>query len=211
MAKKTNEEMVLLQFVRESSKKDEYMSTPWKVGEYAYSCDRYSAARIRVEKVPSVKEHKDGKPLSFPAFDSFKEFRVSELDEFINRGDLVDEMDFSECQTCEATGEVEWTFEHYTKDDNCPNCHGHGGFSRKTGRMVPDQYRCVSIEGILFKMRFLKKLVDIAEFLKIKTIKLGINNEKKWMLSQFGDFDFLFCPTGASEDDKPEVLWHAKM
>lgn len=76
----------------------------------------------------------------------------------------------AECKTCDGTGDVEWEFEGYTKDDDCPECKGKGvigEFLKKpTGEMTFGAMMYVKIKGVLFHASQIHRLFETAKKLK---------------------------------------------
>jgi len=52
--------------------------------------------------------------------------KLEDFDVFKTENELAKKGEGVECSECEGFGDVEWEYEHHTKTDDCPVCHGSG-------------------------------------------------------------------------------------
>ncbi len=84
-----------------------------------------------------------------------------------------------ECEKCNGSGEVEWKFENYTDDFDCPVCKGDG--LKERARKVPNGkfqrsiFSYIQIGESFFNVNYIEKLVKISIFLN-EDIKLVYQN-----------------------------------
>lgn len=73
------------------------------------------------------------------------------------------------CEKCDGSGEVEWRFENYTDDFDCPVCQGGGFKSRakkvKNGKFQRSILTYIQIGESFFNINYLEKLIKISDFL----------------------------------------------
>lgn len=104
----------------------------------------------------------------------------SELVELMSTLPLIDEYNEEPeniyCKTCDGDGVVEWEFEHYTMDHDCPVCDGTGAVTNhariKTGAMIPDLEETASIGSTTLSFLRIKSLIDAAESLGVEEIEI---------------------------------------
>lgn len=203
--KKTQHELVLDKFVRDGVDQS-WMNRPYKIEGYAYAVDGYAMACIPVGFCPNVKANKEAKLIAMPVQENQLEIPIGVLAILFHSGEMQDETTSTPCKTCEGTGEVEWEFKHYSKDDDCPACDGHGNFKRKTGRQIPNPNRRVKIGSQHFKMNQISRLNDVANFLKVDKIQVTNCPDKSCGVFSIGDVEVMVMHLTPSEHCEFEVL-----
>lgn len=103
--------------------------------------------------------------------------------------------DFTECEYCEATGEVQWQFEHFTKMGKCPHCEGKKGFSNPN-LLVPDPKVNFTIYEAQFKQEFIERIIHVMDCLNISecNVKLKSDSKTTSILFSVDKFDIIIMP-----------------
>lgn len=99
-----------------------------------------------------------------------QKINLNHLKDQLRKAPLVDEWDYSqitECPTCDGEGEVDWTFEGWTREGDCPKCNGEGeiGDRTKTGKKIIDPYAEGEIFGAWINIGQMQRVIDICESL----------------------------------------------
>lgn len=82
-----------------------------------------------------------------------------------------------DCLTCDATGEVEWSFRSFTMDYDCPECDGMG--DKKVVGQTRDElneYIPVKLKNIQFNVCTISKLLSV----------MKLTNEEFWTIFKDG-------------------------
>jgi hypothetical protein len=121
------------------------------------------------------------------------------------------------CKTCNGDGEVEWGFEHYTMDHECPVCEGEGSVDntarKKTGNMIPDLEEIASIGETRLSFHRIKSLIAAAEILgveEIEIIYLDDLNRLCPVTFGLGEARVLLMPMSTSVSTQNKITIHQK-
>lgn len=138
-------------------------------------------------------------------------FEIKDLEDKLKEGTIInlyDEENTSiECTSCDGTGEVEWEFEHYTKDFECPVCDGIGATEESikspTYKKGYAYKEVCHINDSCFSLELFSKIVKVAQLLEQKTIVLEYQDLPN-SLSVFSvkDTKIVIMPRLKDPDDK---------
>ena len=159
-------------------------NAPFEFKDYVYATDVMVLIRCKKEnidfeitndgKVPKdieaiIPKENMSKVLCFDR-DKFNAFMLE--DEYTGGEDV-------ECDTCNGEGEVEWEFEHYTLEADCPVCDGSGiqseGKKIMTGRKTFAKTDLVKLNGIHLSAQRFNTLLKAQDIIggEITAINLG--------------------------------------
>jgi hypothetical protein len=88
------------------------------------------------------------------------------------------EDDEIECDDCGSYGQVEWSYDNYTKDDDCPVCKGSGYIKnpnpKKTGLKILKENQRFKIQSleIVIRPAYMIRLIKVCELLNSDKIIL---------------------------------------
>lgn len=91
---------------------------------------------------------------------------------------------------------VEWQFDTYTKDDDCPACDGCGSCSKKvpTGKKTFGENNCVKIEGNYFRLFEINRLFETAKKLNAEIKLINKKNLADGFTFEVGIVRILIMP-----------------
>lgn len=132
----------------------------------------------------------------------FEQYKTE--DEYENIGEEI------ECKTCSGFGNVEWVFEGYTKDDDCPVCKGSGleaePQSVKTGRKTFGRLK-VKLNETYFIIDHFYLLIKVRDILGGDITLLHQSKPTSPVLFKIGFCEILIMPcTHTDFVDTEEVL-----
>jgi hypothetical protein len=168
-----------------------WMQEPFNIGKNVYSTDAHSIMKVPNNSVRVFDEcaKPENAKLILDYFDFKKsdimDIKVSELKDAISKIPLVDECMNADtegkCTECEGKGEVEWEYESYTKDMDCPACDGEGVITEtkkeKTGRKIKAEGYFIDINISRLRTVMIEQLIAIADLLNVEIIKV-VNQTK---------------------------------
>lgn len=120
---------------------------------------------------------------------------------------LVDELNLIEeaerCKTCDGEGTVEWWFENFEKEDDCPVCHGQGetGEDRyeKTGKQIKDVHAVFTLFSTMFAYGVLKPLIELSRLMDSSAHLVGEISGRQ-LLFEVGDVQIVLCGVTYGDD-----------
>ena len=121
----------------------------------------------------------------------FEKYSVSEMKQLFSTIPLVDEIIYEDCEECEGSGEVEYTYESkswatFELDHDCPKCNGSGNHKHKTGNKEPDYNNsCVVFGENSFNPKYISKIFDCPNCPDVIEIGQGVNK----LYFRAGDFE----------------------
>ncbi len=186
------------------------MNTPFEIDNYVYSTDAHTLIRVKKELVKQ--DYSSNKTISSAENFIAKKYpcsiSVEELKGHISEIPLIDEVEFIdnsvECNECNGCGEVEWEYENYTKDDNCPKCDGSGRVGArkevKTGNKILDPDYKLEIQSRKYSVIFIERLIKVADFEKEEVILFNIHNQE--FRFKIGNFEGIVMGIICSGDEK---------
>lgn len=114
-----------------------------------------------------------------------------------------------ECDICNGYGEVEWEFQGYTKEDECPACDGSGSKTKiksvKTGKKIFGNFH-VKLNETYFTINIFYKLIQARDFLGGEITLLYQANSKSAVLFKVGFCEILLMPYNFDITDSDGVL-----
>lgn len=154
--------------------KEEYrpvMHKPFEVDGFVYATDAHVLVRIIKDRY-KLKLDNPHKPLnlskiSFDFVSSEKlKLNKKDFDKLKTKDELKEVGNIEKCDSCDGFGEVEWEFESYTRDFDCPVCDGEGkiGKSEKipTGEKTFGDI-VIEIDGKYFNPNFIDKIFTVKD------------------------------------------------
>lgn len=132
-----------------------------------------------------------------------EKFKTFELKELISEEEL--------CETCQGYAQVEWTFEHYTMDEDCPVCKGSGLSKerqwRKTGEKTFESNYIVKLGDAYLNMSFFYKLLEVKKQLNEQDIVLlNVPIHNKPVYFQIGKCEILIMPMLVQDELNYEIM-----
>ncbi|HEX4888562.1 MAG TPA: hypothetical protein VFV37_10995 [Luteibaculaceae bacterium] len=109
---------------------------------------------------PEVTEKR--KSLPFDPFESTINYALTGLKQLLDSPPMVDEVQHFECEECGGRGEVDWKYNGFTKQMNCPVCEGDAYHEVKTGKQIPDKYYAIKIKDHAMSAKYLAMLPEDA-------------------------------------------------
>ena len=107
-----------------------------------------------------------------------------------------------ECDTCDGEGQVEWEFQNYTEDFDCPVCKGDGIKSKhKTGNKI---FRDVGVKlnNSYINIPLFYKLIQIRDMLEEDIHLIYQENPTNPVLFKVGFCEILLMPYMHNYDNK---------
>lgn len=161
-------------------------NTPFAQGEYVYASDGHILIRVMRCATNGSYNHSDKPGCSILFIETREELPITiqQLEKLISGVEKVEETktvgEDIECKECEGFGVVEWEYEEWTKDFDCPACDGSGYSSESkkvpTGRMIPDPYAVIKLGCKTFMAEYIHTIAKTLEFLGINEIKMRYNS-----------------------------------
>lgn len=151
------------------------MQSAFKQNGKVYATDAYTAICIDEEHFDFeiVNEFQDKAPNMGKIYPEENTGRIlnvsiSDFEKFMTEDEVKYLGEDISCDTCDGEGEVEWEFEHWTQEFDCPRCHGTGLSYKaqevKTGNKTLGNYK-VRIGDAYFDIRKFFKLIRVQQIL----------------------------------------------
>ncbi len=125
--------------------------------------------------------------------------------------EFIEKIEESICESCDGSGEVEWSFEEFKRTDECPKCEGSGksftGIMVKSGKVIKhyDKYS-IKILNTSFVTERINTLIEIATLLGVDTIKIECQTDNKvqYGIAKFkiSDVDIYLMPSREKLSDR---------
>lgn len=115
----------------------------------------------------------------------------------------------ADCETCSGSGEVEWSFESYTMEDDCPVCNGGGTKTKKrkvkTGNKTFGNVP-INLNGAYFDMRLFYKLFEVREYFGGDIVLLHQSKPTSGHLFKVGFCEILIMPLALDGEYNKEQI-----
>ena len=109
------------------------------------------------------------------------------------------------CSECSGDGQVEWEYERWSKDFDCPKCDGYGyesvSKSVPTGEKKLDDIYLIDVKSNRFSVRIIDKLLKVMKLLNKTEILLVFDNKEKKSVFQIGNVRILAMPVRKDNDE----------
>lgn len=175
---------------------------PFEFKDKVYASDKYTLVRIDKKNCDFVldNEHPPIKCDNIVPSENmnvvlnidkstFEKYKTE--DEFEYIGENID------CSTCEENGTVEWKFERWKKEFDCPMCDGSGYSqerrSRKTGNKTFG-FKLVNMMGVYFDVNKFYKLIKVHELIGCEIVLISKSNPQSAVLFRIGNCEILLMP-----------------
>ena len=190
------------QILRENCSEDEmrgWMRNPFVIGDRVYATDAYVLLSINKDatNVSSDQIENPERILKFiPKENCNHSFGIKKMSQAIYNIKKEKLWNTKRCDECCGEGEVEWEYKTHTKEFECPRCDGNGEIRSGGYDMVIPIGTYVDIYGVRFGVRFITRLISIAERKGINTISaIYILDKVNPIVFRVGDFDVLIMPS----------------
>jgi predicted nucleic-acid-binding Zn-ribbon protein len=114
------------------------------------------------------------------------------------------------CSECKGDGQVEWEYERWSKDFDCPKCDGDGyesvSKSVPTGEKKLDDLYLIDVKSNRFSVRIIDKLLKVMKLLNETEILLIFDNKGKNSVFQIGNVRILAMPVRKDGNEDLLVL-----
>lgn len=162
----------------------EMLQNPFIQDGYVYASNGHIMIRVKDDSLldnPMYGEQ--SKPQSSHLFDGMEDagtITISDILELKNKVELIDELELDgenvKCDECDGWGEVEWEYDRWTKDFDCPACDGTGYSDKEiynpTGRKITDPEGGIFIVDRHFKVKLVNALLETMEFFNVDVAKI---------------------------------------
>lgn len=178
------------------------MHKPFQINGKVYATDGYTLVRTYKTNIDFLLDNKNDPP---NCEDVIPEINLNEVliieKEMFEPLKTEDEYEFSgknvKCETCEGRAQVEWEFEHYTRDFDCPVCKGSGLSEQKQGRKTGGKAfgnYVVKVKDGYFDVTRFYKLVKVRDILGGDIRLVAYKSNTSPFLFQVGDCEILLMP-----------------
>lgn len=140
---------------------------------------------------------------------------IEEIENYLNIAPKVDVLKTVgkdvKCTECEGDGQVEWEYERWTKEFDCPKCDGEGYESESrqvpTGEQEIDGLNLVDVKESRFSIKMIDRLIQVKNMLNENEITL-VFQEAENMANVFriGNVEILCMPMMKRDNDELVVL-----
>lgn len=115
------------------------------------------------------------------------------------------------CGECGGSGEVEWEYESWTKDMDCPKCDGEGYESleikKPNGKKIIDESFFIDIKESRFSIKIINRLLETAKILDEKEIVLVCHlKHNAPSIFKIGEVEVLCMPVNKFNNDDKVIL-----
>jgi len=115
------------------------------------------------------------------------------------------------CTECDGDGQVEWEYENWTKEFDCPKCYGDGYESESrqipTGEFEIDPINLVDIKNSRFSIKMIERLLKVKDLLRETEIILVFQEaENMANIFKIGKVEILCMPMRKWDNDDLVVL-----
>jgi hypothetical protein len=193
----------------------DWMNKPFRIKDYIYATDSTIIAKVPKDIVSEKYNTIDGKytKLILPLFDikskKILTINTSELRDIISKVELVDEyLDTDEdgkCYECDGLCRVEWEYDTYIKEMDCPVCEGEGTIITEKRTKTGNKILPISLYIDIIKSRFsISRISQLLEFVekieidKIEVIHQTISNGVT--VFKVGEIELGLMPVTTGED-----------
>ena len=114
-----------------------------------------------------------------------------------------------ECKACEGDGEVEWYFENYTHEFDCPVCDGHGWEEEKKGIKTGGKTfgKClVKIKDAYFSPDKVYKLIKVRDILGGEIELISYSKSTSGAMFKIGMCEILLMPVFCNDVSEWDVI-----
>lgn len=188
------------------------MHTPFEFENYIYATDAHILIRVKKEDCDFeitnpdflkcddkiIPKENENIILSIPDFEMYKtedEYKVIQEEK--------------ECDTCHGSGEVEWEFENYTKDFDCPVCEGEGieeeEKKAKTGKKTFG-LTAIKVKDTYFDIKLFNVLNDVKDYLGGDITLISADKSFSPTMFRIGICEVLLMPVRFQKENWDNVI-----
>lgn len=118
--------------------------------------------------------------------------------------------EFIECRHCNGEGQVDWEFDHYTKEGDCPYCQGQGETENNLFQKIATgefEYEgVVLVSGCIFKASLFARLFSVQSEFGTDIRMLSHNGIQKGTLFFVDPVHVLIMPMLTHNEEKEKVI-----
>ena len=114
--------------------------------------------------------------------------------------------EYEECDICGGVGRVDWEFQYYSKEDDCPECDGRGTSRVSTGVKTFPLSSVVKINDSYIRIGLFYKLHMLHNLIGGRLSVISQSESHRAVLFQVGICEILLMPLMYSKDDGGKVL-----
>lgn len=160
------------------------LQNPFIQDGYVYAANGHIMIRVKDASLldnPMYREQ--SKPQSSHLFDGMEDagtITMTNILELKNKVELIDELELDgenvKCDECDGWGEVEWEYDRWTKDFDCPACDGSGYSDKETynptGRKITNPEGGIFIVDRHFKVKLVDVLLETMQYFNVDVAKI---------------------------------------
>lgn len=192
---KTKLEQAFDLFVSEDNRREQFKK-PFLSDGYIYATDFHTLIRVSEKDCDFTVDLNNNPTLNAGRITPASNVSIPlNIDIDFNKYKTEDALIEVDCETCNGEGEVEWEYERWTKEEECPNCDGRGYFDKidpsaaKTFGKVE-----VKIDRCFFNMEYIQRLVQIKELLDEEIVLINKSHPAQPNLFKVGKCEVLIMP-----------------
>ena len=144
-------------------------------------------------KTPAI-----GQFLIHPTLNKTLDISNIDFEIFKTEDELSPELPDVKCKTCNGEGDVEWEFEHYTEDFDCPVCDGKVIKSKPkrkpTGNKIFGEFNFVKLNDAYFNINLFYNVVKASKLVDKEIVLISHESEKSAAYFSIGEFTILIMP-----------------
>lgn len=184
------------------------IQTPFKQGNYYFATDAHSMIYIECDKAKlDYEERLKPNALHIVESDLHEPIKVDInlicsfiTDKHKEMNEIIEEL--KTCKDCRGSGEVEWEYNHYTKEDECPVCEGCRQSMQEveTDKIIVDHSTIYEVFDSKFNYTLLDRLVNSCRMIGEPCYKIrGV--ERQSFHFKCGDFTIVLMPMMSQDAD----------
>lgn len=186
----------------------QHFHKPFTIENKAISTDAIQLCMMDINKVEGAFEAQEQKYVNgilgvIPQVENMNlEIKIEDLNNIFKdiavEPKMIPNGKYLPCAECDGDGVVEWEYNSYTNDFDCPVCDGHGDNGKP--QLIPsNQNQFVSgsyieIHKTNFDCNLIQKIIDVAMILEIDMIKLVCESDQHSFVFMVDDVTIITMP-----------------
>lgn len=186
-----------------------YLENPFVQNGYVYATDGtclIRVSKVNIDRCYDIQDIPNCKQLFDIQDCSVYVVNIKELQDLLLRADLVPEMKESEsrimCDECGGEGVVDWEYDTFTKEFDCPYCDGEGYLNKEnveaTGNMIRNPKHVLFLNGRSFILHHIEKLIKTMELMCLNSATMRFTKKARFNAVLFNldiNTDVLIMPS----------------